>query len=285
MRADNAFERFHRATSQIRDEYAEDKWQVPPAHSQACAACGRPWKNVEDPNLCGVYQYSTSMAREYECSTCHTARIASPEVLGIEMYRGKNKVPSGGRLGMLPGCGGVITTHDELHLALNDGFYKKFVDGGMGRAGMLHVERPMALLLRMYAKGQLGNLADGIVFVDLWGRKPDVLMANLRLTRSLSEVWCCSEAGAECLDLASVIAAAKWLDGHGLGEKSTKPAFWKPVRDAALGKPDPKALQKWAAGIPDAQALVNLLPIDPHARLRLPYLMAMIHPYVAGGAL
>lgn len=285
MRVETAYERFHRATSQIRAERSESDWSSPPAHSWACSSCGRPWDQVEDPQRCGVYQYASGVAREYECTTCHTVRVSSPDYLGIEMYRGKRRVPSGARLGMLPGCGGVITANDELHLALNKGFHTKLADHALGRTGAIHQTTALPLFLELFATRRLGDIAEGVVFVSLWGRKPDVLMGSMTLTRSLSEVWCCSETGAECLDLEALIRSAKWLHDHELGDKATKPTFWKPVRLAALGQHDADALAKWAKGVPEPQHLLDLLPLDPHTRTRLPNLMGDIMPWVSGGYL
>lgn len=285
MRVETAYERFHRATVQIRAERSEQGWSAPPARSRACSICGRPWDQVEDPTQCGVYQYVDGLAREYECTTCHTVRVSAPDYLGIEMYRGKNKVPSGARLGMLPGCGGVITANDELFLALNRGFHTKLVGHALGRTGAIHQTTGLALLLELLATKRLGDIANGFVFVSVWGRKPDVLMGSLALTRSLSEVWCCSETGAECLDLDALIRTAKWLHGHGFASKATKPTFWKPVRLAAMGQHDAGALAKWAKGVPEPQELLNTLPIDPHTRIRLPSLMEDVMPWVIGGDL
>lgn len=286
MRARSEYERFHRATGLIRSErMTREAWATPPETSSGCSICGRAWNQVEDPTLCGTYQYNTSMACEYECTTCHTVRMAAPTTLGIEQYRGKDKVPSGGRLGMLPGCGGVITADDELYLALNKGFYDKFANGTLGQAGALGVTRSLDLFLDLLGQGRLGNLSDGVIFVQEWGRKPDVLMSNLMLTYSLSEVWACSEKGAECMDLLALIETARWLHDNDLGDKASRPAFWKPVREAAAGKHDSAALASWASKIPEPQALLDRLPVDPRSRMSLPATMAMLVPRIAGGSL
>lgn len=285
MPTENAYQRFYEATRLIREQDTETQWIAPASTSHGCSSCGRLWREVEDPDTCGVYQYSSSVAPEYECTACHTVRIKAPEALGIEMYRGKNKVPNGGRLGMLPSCGGVIDPANRLHLALNGGFYRKFQDGDLCRMGRCHEERPFTLLLRLLAEGELAPLAEGLIYVSEWGRKPDRLMGNLCTTRSLSELWCCSEAGAVCIDLEALIATAKWLHTRELGTKATRPAFWKPIREAAQGNMDQEALQKWAGNLPDPQELLDTLPIDPHTRTQLPRLMADIMPWVEGGYL
>lgn len=285
MHAENGYVRFHRATSRIRDELQASRWIVPPEGALGCASCSRSWGETENPDICGVYQYGSGFAHEYECTTCHTVRISAPNHLGIEMLRGKDKIPSGGRLGMLPGCGGIITSYDGIHLALNGGYYRKFAKGKLAQAGGVHEDRPFQLLIRFLAEGRLGDVSDGFIFVELWGRKPDVLMRNLRLTRTLSELWCCSDTGAVPIDLEALIATAKWLTEHDLVEKGSRPAFWKPIRDAAAGNHNSELLARWAKTVPNTQALLDSLPIDPHTRLRLPSLMASILPFVAGGKL
>lgn len=288
MRAENAYQRFFQATGLIRTEPDIPEWIAPPGHVHGCSRCARPWDQVELPGLCAAYQYQKgrAIAFEYECATCHTPRIRCETTLGAESYRGPSKdKPAWAKLGMLPGCGAVITPGEEMHLAVLGGWHRKFIGGLYGRAGRLYDERPLAMLLRLLAEKRLGNLADGVVFIREFGRKPDVLMSHLRLTRSLSEVWCCSEIGAECVDLEALIATARWLHGNDLGTQATRPGFWKPIRDAAAGKRDSNALAKWASKVPGPQALLDTLPLDPHARLALPSYMAAIMPHVEGGDL
>jgi len=286
MPVDNAYQRFHQATAIIRQDAPADRWGTPPPSSHGCSICGRPWDDVEDPGVAGAYQYSSSFSREYECTSCHTVRIPARESLGIEMYRGKAQAPSPGRLGMLPSCGAVITPDNQLHMAVNKGFFTKYQGGAIDRAGQLHQERPFTLLMQLIAEQSLSSVSEGAIFISEWGRKPDRLLGNLQLTRSLSELWCCSDAGAECIDLTALIETAKWLHGRELGTKATRPAFWAPIRQAAQGRAiSQEAMKKWAKDIPQPQELLDTLPIDPHTRTRLPRFMADIMPWVEGGYL
>lgn len=285
MYVKTAHARLHAATMMIRQD-ADMATVTPP--SFACSACGRPWSEVEDPNQAAIYQYSSAQAKEYVCTACYTVRIPARHALGVERYsQGNPDNPVFAKLGMLPGSGGVLTAHNQLHLALPQGFIDKFKDGEIAAQGRLHRASSFDLLLSLLAEDGLGDMADGIVFVETWGRKADVLVANLTLTRSLSELWCCSESGAYCLDLESMIDSARWLVEQGWGDKADKPAFWKPIKDAAAGRRDDVALGKWAEKLgPDhAQDLLNRLPLDPYARTQLPRLMKLILPWVKGGDL
>ena len=106
---------FHAATHAIRGD--NEAVAISPS-SPACGYCQRAWDEVEDPGQAFTYQYHSSVAVEYLCSTCYTPRISAPNALGIESYRGKNRVPCPGKLGMLPGSGGIVTPEGTLHLAL-----------------------------------------------------------------------------------------------------------------------------------------------------------------------
>lgn len=285
MYAKSAHERLHACTGMIR---AENRMKPTTPPTLACAVCGRRWDDVEDAQEAYAYQYSTNQAKEWTCSACYVMRVAAPETLGIERFaRGKPDNPVYAKLGMLPGSGGLLTVDNELHLALPQGFIDKFQKYGLGRAGGLHRMSSLDLLLTLMAKRRLGAIEDGIVFIETFGRKADMLAANLQITRDLSELWCCSETGSYCLDLASMIESAYWLNDHGFADKATKPAFWKPIRDAAQGRRDDAALKKWTKGFGEhsPQALLDRLPIDPYARTQLPRLMKAIMPWVKEGAL
>lgn len=288
-----AYQLFHAATDWIRDDIDFDKVDTQVPSTPGCACCGRPWQQTENPERSYCYQYSSGMATELYCEACYTPRVASPTALGVERFAGGNPDnPVSGKLGMLPGSCGVITPDGSLHLGLPPGFIAKYREGRYGKAGLIHpYPNGMALLAHLLETGKVepGMIYRGIVFVETWGRKADTLMAGLRTTRSLSEVWCSSDGGATMLDLQSIIETGYWLQDQGILDKAEKPSFWTPIKAATEGKPNGKAVEKWAVGVQklgvDPQALINQLPVDPHSRMRVGPVLKEIAPAIRKGIL
>lgn len=261
-----AYERFHAATHMIRA--AADLAFLTPT-GPCCHCCERPWADVEEPDRAVAYRYDPSMAWESLCTTCYTARIGSFKVLGTERMAGHSSTRVPGKLCMLRGGGAVVTAHAELHLALPRGFIDKFHDGLLGQQGQLHGCSPMQLLLRLRANGRLGDCAQGIVFIERFGLKADVLMNNLKITTDWRELWCNSDSGARATDLRSLIRIAKALRTHGLAEQGVKAPFWKHITAAAEGAHDPGAFRQWVDETPGAADLIRALPVNPDDRINL----------------
>lgn len=289
-----AYQLFFEATRAIHEASSANLATQAPT-TPGCACCGRAWDETEVPTVAYRYQYSSGQAIEQYCVSCYTARIGSPNALGVERFaRGNPDAPVYGKLGMLPGSSGVILqgSHNapELHLGLPNGFITKFNKGYFAKAGQVHpYANGIALLAHLFETGMLtmDRLGQGIVFVESWGRKADALMGSLRSSRSLSEVWCCSDAGASMLDLASIIQTGRYLHAAGVLEKTAKTSFWSPIKAATEGKGKAGALEKWATSVQkldlDPQELVNQLPIDPHSRLRVGPVLQQLAPAITEG--
>lgn len=278
----------YRATQGFRDD-ANLEVVTPP--TPACASCQRPWHEVEEPHQGVVYQYASPLAKEYVCSTCYTPRIGSGAMLGVERTAGRSGKPVYAKLGMMPGCGGVITPDGELHLSQPPKNLEKYADGWLGRHQRLHGGGSLALLLNLYAAQKLEGAHNGFVFIESWGNKADVLMASWRESTSLQEVWCLTEKGASPLDLAALIQTARVLheqglvapaQGKGPGHWRT---FWRPVLNDASGQREPAKIEAWAANLPDPAGVLAALPADPHSRLRLPDVMRVLTPLLLEGSL
>lgn len=275
---------FHAATRAVRDD--NEAATVAPT-SPACGYCQRRWEEVEDRGQAFAYRYDPSVAVETLCSTCYTPRISAPNALGIESYRGKNRAPSPGKLGMLPGCGGVVTHDGTLHLALPNGFVKKYAGGHYGQLGHIHQigpgVRPLDILLDLIQGGQI-DVERGFLYIDLWGRKPDTLMQGLCLTHSLSELWCNSEKGPNARDLLAHAATARELCRQGIADQGLKPPFWAPIRMASQGGASASLsidMMDWIQKVPDPEALLAALPVNPHDRLELPTMMHSLIPRIS----
>lgn len=290
MFSQSPHERFYSATQWIRDDIQSGKAITPT--SNACACCQRRWGNTENGGQAFAYQYGAGLAVEQVCAACYTPRIGAAQALGCERFAGGNpEKPVYGKLGMLPGSSGIITPDGDLHLGLPPGFITKFGEGRYGAAGLIHhTANAFELLGELFESGTLTHdkLADGMVFIETWGRKADALMGGLQMTRSLSEVWCCSDKGAFMLDVQALLNTGSALQQFGLLTDATRPAFWKPIKDSATyGIRNEAALEKWVAKIEkaggDPQAIVNRLPTDPASRLRVNEVLRLLAPYIEKG--
>lgn len=291
-----AYRLLHGATFAIHEAPPQSAASQAPS-TKGCACCFRPWTDTETPDLAYLYQYSSGQAIEQYCVSCFVARMGSAKGLGVERFAGGNPdKPVFGKLGMLPGSSGVVLINregqPELHLGLPDGFITKFKDGYFGQAGLIHpYANGIALLAHLFKSGHLTeeNMALGVVYIESWGRKADTLMGSLRASRSLSELWCCSDAGVTMLDMASILRTGRWLHQAGVLDKTAKTAFWSPIKMATEGKARAGALEKWAASVDklglDPQELVNQLPIDPQSRLRVGPVLQQLAPAIEEGVL
>lgn len=281
-------ELFYLATQGFRDDVNLEVMTPP---TPGCASCQRRWEDVEQPNQGVIYQYAATLAKEYVCTTCYTPRIGSNAMLGIERTAGRSGKPVYAKLGMMPGCGGVITPNAELHLSQPPKNLEKYGAGWLGQNQRLHGGGSLALLLNLYAAGKLEEAHNGFVFIESWGNKADVLMANWRGSASLQEVWCLTEKGASPLDLAALIKTARVLHEQGMiaPAKQKGPGywrtFWRPILSDAIGRRDAAQLQAWANNLPDPVPVLEALPTDPHSRLRLPDVMRALTPLLLEGTL
>lgn len=272
-----AYRRLFEATHELRVG-ADMPRQTP--DTPCCACCYRRWSEVEMPFQAVEYCYGKSGEPEWVCVTCYTPRLPSERMLGLERYNktGNTTTPIYGKLGMLVGSGGFITPRNELYLTLPPKLHAKYLGGEWGQQGRLSTDRPLARLLDLLSSGALSPIEQGFVYVENWGRKVDVLMHRFQATTSLQEVWCNSEQGVTSLDLQAMLATAAALKAQGLDAQADRTTFWKPVTDAAQGRRDASAFEKWLNKVPDPRALLSALPADPFDRLLLPAVLREVMP-------
>ncbi|WP_111748561.1 hypothetical protein [Salinisphaera orenii] len=263
------YQRFHAATAAFRDE---PEWPTPATigGDQICGCCNRPFDTVEDPGLAIAYRYETAQVALPLCTTCYTPKHGSSRLLGIERAVGKTGRTVAGKLGMLINCGAIITPDNTLYLALSSGYASKFRAGTLVQRGQtITTQRPADLFWQLYARGELANLADGCVVIEPFGRKSLALMGALKATYSLNEVWINSSTPLRFEDRAALLAIADWARQHQQTDAVCTAPFWRPIRDAALGRVDRKRLEQWHAHTPGADDLLARLPPDPYTKTAL----------------
>src|SRR5699024_2802604 len=111
---------------------------------------------------------------------------------------------------------------------------------------------------------RLGPIENGIVLIEDFGRQPEGLMSTLQLTTAWSEVWANSFQGPRMIELDRLNRLFSLLQAGGQLDEATRPAFWRPIADAASGRFDAEALAAWTQHTPDSRDIVSHLPADPH---------------------
>lgn len=267
-----AYQRFYAATEAIRAHPAKPIERVEP-QTPVCGTCNRSWEHVEEPGQSVLYQYDASMAPQWQCLTCATARIGSYDAFGIERKAGKSGATVAAKLSMMMGTAIVITPNNVLHYAPPKAMADRFKQGLYAQQGQMH-SRPgqfplLLLLAQLWDNDQLGDPAAGFVCIGGFNRKADVVMSALRASTDLREVWVHDNTGVQVVDFRGLVELRDRLRALDLIDKACRPAFWKPILDATKGQRNEKALAKWLETTPAARELLALLPEDPHARLNL----------------
>lgn len=264
MKPATAYARYHSATQGFRNGVT---WQTPP--TAQCACCTRPWAATEDGARAAPYRYQAGMAVQWLCTTCYTPRLNSEHMLGVERMAGRSGKTVAAKLGMLPGSGGVITTNNVLYLAFPPGNMRKYAKGWLGRHGRLFQGSPLALLLHLHDNRYLGDVRDGIVFFPAIGRKAQGMMADLRPSTDWRCIWCNTSDGHWPLNVQALFDLYRVLRHHDLLARAGKPAFWRPIQQAAAGRVNHKQVASWRDRTPGADDVIAALPDDPHDRLML----------------
>lgn len=273
----NAYSKLWGALRELR---AHSCLEFEPPSGECCGFCGRSWHDVEDPGRAYPYRYGNTKSAPvlHLCTTCATvARQPLTAELGYERRAGTSGSMVPAKLGMLSRCAGVVSADDVLYVGGAQGWWPKFAQGAWAKDGRFRVASPVQLLLDLHRSGQLGPIKDGIVFIEEFGRKTDVLMADLILTTDLREVWFNTDAGAtRPVDLAALIHLAGVMKKAGHSKKSGSWAFWAPIINASRGRVDTSALARWLKASDPKSEIAEALPTDPHTRQRLPRILPSI---------
>lgn len=290
----SAHQILHLATAWVREDLDSDKRLSPT--TAGCASCCRAWEDTEAPDQAYAYSYSSTQALEQLCITCYTLRIPAIKALGIEKFhQGNPDHPVGGKLGMLTdGASGVMTSDGDLYLSLPKGFLKKYKDGLYGKADrILAVSGLFQLMNALLLDGRLAlsDIEKGVVLIEKWGRKPEVLLYDLSVTRHLSEVWCCTDKGAYSLNLLSILRIGVCLHRHSLLSEGARKPFWDALELLSNNEEmaNDKAVQKWISmcrdkGL-DIDLLIEKLPVDPHSRTVSWKLLDCFQPSIKQGVI
>ncbi|WP_415912238.1 hypothetical protein [Neptuniibacter sp. QD37_11] len=225
-----------------------------------CPNCQRPAAEWLEPNKTVRFkQYGVTSTH---CTACHTLYVGDINKTGIESYRGAKKIPSPVKLGMLTGCGALVTD-TSFKLFLNNGYYNKVVEAA---EPPFEFENLSAKALRNHIVNNLPT--DRYLFIDDFGRKKRSLVQNLKMSQGENVLQVCGESHQYAVNRKAYLALS-------LLKSELKPSTYKKF-DQLMAKycrgtiaPSDEQFQSFLAEHEACRVAALSLPVNPHERLSL----------------
>lgn len=195
----------------------------------------------------------------FHCSACHSLDVGDKDITGIERAAGPNFVPN--KFGMMVSTGAAIEIETGktiffAPLKIIDKLPPSFLDTIDTRPIMGQSQIP--IILR--------EITPPLLYISDFGRKTDLLVANLTITRRMTALLACSDNGVVEINVTSAMAVHDVLR-HVENKQFT--IFTNAVSQLSRGIIKPEAFLDLLADDPELQTAFKLLPIDPHLRLKL----------------
>ncbi len=221
-----------------------------------CTCCGRPSAEWLEPSKKTVGSYSGQV--ETHCLSCQGLYHGSFEKIGHEGFRGTSPVAM--KLGMLKGCGLLLTTDGSVLYAPGK-YFQKFKDA------------------KNSIFDEIVDLGGKRVILDVLGRKPEPpflfilnfgvkkadLVQNLKVSESSQSVLVCSDAERIEIPMAfkdfqQALVKAEPKDGKAWLE------LFKRSCSTYLTVDEVTKLNELTVKYTDLSSSVRKLPADPHLR-------------------
>ncbi|NQZ49648.1 MAG: hypothetical protein HRT95_05515 [Moritella sp.] len=198
------------------------------------------------------------------CAPCN-ALFLGTQRLGIE--KGTQEKPAGfGKLGMLAGCGLIVTAKESIILT-NPGWHKRisYSDNVLCRLEMVSGKSAFEYIVALMKTLEPADFP--VLYISDLGRKKAELVKNLVYTTDSKVLIACSANGAARIDLALLDELQKFA----VNDKKSWTKFKRFINDASHGRisPSDEKLQEFMAISPESLRLARLLPADPHEKLAL----------------
>lgn len=230
----------------------------------SCYCCGRQSSEWAVPDY-GLRVDSYILMEVPICAPCNALFHGSYRFMGIE--KGSPEKPgAAGKLGMLVGCGLLVTQKQRL-LLTNPGWDKRLRVATQPIFELRQVSGRGALDYALNFIMELDQDEFPLLYISDLGRKKAELVANLKLTHSKAQIYVCSSDAAYRLNMA-IVQAIRTLQEN---DKSC----WKKLEGFiskgchGLIAPNDPGLHEFLSGNPDALAIARSLPADPHEKLQL----------------
>ncbi|MGI9293353.1 MAG: hypothetical protein ACR2PS_05165 [Pseudomonadales bacterium] len=235
---------------------------TPSIEGTYCSNCHRPVTEWAEP-LWQVQAswYGLPVAR---CLACHVLYHPSFDRLGREGSRGPK--PTALKLGMLRGCGALVTPmHSVLYApkkyfpklkAAPDPLFPEIVD--LGGMAMVHD-----------VLGRLTHCGRPVLFIQNFGVKSDELTANLMVSYDAESLHVCSEAWVYELP----VLVYQQFEAHVLGMPANERTAWLELFKSSCQQPLTLGEIQALNTLTNTQAgfvpILQKIPVDPHVRMEI----------------
>ncbi|WP_419533469.1 hypothetical protein [Endozoicomonas sp.] len=237
----------------------------PVTEEQTCYCCARRSRHWAVP----LYESRVDSYIRLEvpiCAPCNALFHGSYHYLGID--RGTVEKPiAPGKLGLLVGCGLIVSQTRTLLLA-NPGWAKRLQSAEQPLfENVVQASGKAAMEYAIETIRELPESEFPLVYIHDIGRKKTELVQQLEYTPSRELIIACSPEPPIKLDMRLID------DLRSLATRDKK--TWTTLRlliiDHCYGRiaPNDKPLQIFLANHPQARALAQRLPVDPHEKLQL----------------
>ena len=232
--------------------------------SISCYCCGRPSNDWAVP----LYQLRLDSYIQLNvpiCAPCNALFHGSYQYMGIE--KGTPEKPTAaGKLGMLVGCGLLVTQQQKI-LLTNPGWDKRLKTASKPIFEQHQVSGKGALDYALNFIMELGNEAFPLLYIADLGRKKAELVANLRLTISRASINICSADSAWRLNTGLMQSIRTMQQHDKAGWKKLEGYIFKSCHGQIA--PNDDGLHAFLNTHAEALTIARSLPADPHNKLQL----------------
>ncbi|WP_419834087.1 hypothetical protein [Endozoicomonas atrinae] len=234
------------------------------AENETCYCCNRHSSQWIDPR----YEWRVDSYIRLEvpiCAPCNALFHGSYQFLGIE--KGTEEKPvAPGKLGMLVGCG-LIVTQTKAILLTNPGWDKRLRAAKRPLFTMVQVSGKSAAEYAITTIRSLPDAAFPLLYISDIGRKKAELIQHMEYSLSRDLIYSCSSDPAIKMDMQLIDTMRALATSNKSGWKKLE----RFIFNACHGRiaPNDAGLREFLLGWPEALAFAQKLPADPHEKLKL----------------
>ena len=232
--------------------------------SAPCSYCKQPASEFKNH-----FEFRDGYKRDHLlCEACMSLTPGSIELMGVESYRGKRKVPVPQKFGMWPGVSAVIEVESgKATLLPPQGVYDKLPQKFLDTFETI----PMPMAQRI--SWALKNATFPILYIAEFGKTKDALINNLQVSLSPAALTCCSDKEKYTFNAQ---VAVQIIDSLSDCPPKELNLFHKTISGLASGKVTPLAAANVWKEHSELHSAAIKLPADPHERMDILRLISAV---------
>ncbi len=219
-----------------------------------CDCCKRSAEHFGSKAFLGKDGYGDSRNL---CDKCCHLLLGDPEVLGYlsnKSVRSQTFSSMTSASAMIPVNGRAIFYPPEKTFHKIPPELRNFMD-------VVLIKSPTERIIHA-----LSQISGDFIYIGDFGRKGEDLIRNLRVTKSLSELYDCKDSGIDTIDYTACLAIEKILSDENT-KKQTE--VIRSIERVATGQISPLQLNALAESDEIYRKVYSLLPIDPHIKINM----------------